>query len=192
MEGIPPERKTVLRSRPAPAPPFLPEVKGLDSCPIALATVAAIRTFQEPPKTQDNRKKKKKLNQSIGRATTSKPPTNEPTLLRASSAISPGPRWREAAAVTARRRAPQRREEGNGGAVVLGVGEKDEGGGRRGTQDEEGMWKGESWAMAVGTAWRAGGPCLTPVACPCLCSLLLRKWFSFYFVLFSLLRSITA
>jgi hypothetical protein len=70
VEGIPPERKAVLASKPAPpAPHFLPEVKGLDSCPIALATVAAIKT-----------------------------------LLRASSAISPGPRWRDAAAATARRR----------------------------------------------------------------------------------------
>jgi hypothetical protein len=52
VEGIPPERKTVLRLRPVPAAPFLPEVKGLDSWPIALATVAAIRTFQGT--TQDS------------------------------------------------------------------------------------------------------------------------------------------
>jgi hypothetical protein len=36
----------------------LPEVKGLDSCPIALATVAAIKTFQRA--SQDSGQKKKK------------------------------------------------------------------------------------------------------------------------------------
>jgi len=47
VEGIPPERKAVWASKPAPpAPHFVPEVKGLDSCPIALAAIAAIKTFQ--------------------------------------------------------------------------------------------------------------------------------------------------
>jgi len=94
----------VLRSRPAPALPFLPEVKGLDSCPIALATVAAIKT-----------------------------------LLRETSAISPGPRWREAAGATALRRGLH---PGIGEALVLVVeadGEDVEVGGRRVTQDEDGV-----------------------------------------------------
>lgn len=54
--------------------------------------------------------------------------------------------------MTARRRAPHRRGGDINRAGVLGVGEKDDGDGRRGTQDEE----EKSWAMAVGTAWRAG------------------------------------
>jgi len=60
VEGIPPEWKTVLRSRPAPAPPFLPDVKGLDSCPIALATVAAIKTFRENQTNIQKRNRKRK------------------------------------------------------------------------------------------------------------------------------------
>jgi hypothetical protein len=60
-------------------------------------------------------------------------------LLRATSAISPGPRWREAAGATALRRGLH---PVIGEALVLVVeadGEDVEGGGRRVTQDEDGM-----------------------------------------------------
>jgi hypothetical protein len=60
-------------------------------------------------------------------------------LLRATSAISPGPRWREAAGATALRRGLH---PVIGEALVLVVeadGEDVEGGRRRVTQDEDGM-----------------------------------------------------
>ena len=46
VEGIPPDRAATLTMSILP-PSLLPEVKGFDSCPITLATVAAIRTFRE-------------------------------------------------------------------------------------------------------------------------------------------------
>jgi hypothetical protein len=45
VEGIPPDRAATLMM--SILPPSLPEVNGFDSCPITLATVAAIRTFRE-------------------------------------------------------------------------------------------------------------------------------------------------
>lgn len=164
MEGIPPERKTVLRSRPAPTPPFLTEVKGLDSCPIALATVAAIKTFRENQtniqKTKHKKKEEKILLDGYRAA------GQQLTLLRASSAISPGPRWREAAGATALRRGLHAVIDEALVLVVEKDGEEVQGGGRRVTQDEDGMCGEEKGrAMAVGTAWRAGLSDSGPVAC---------------------------
>ena len=128
----------VLRSRPAPAPPFLPEVKGLDSCPIALATVAACKTFREnQTNIQKSKGKGKKKRNSL--LAGYQPAGEQLTLLRETSAISPGPRWREAAGATALRRGLH---PGIGEALVLVVeadGEDVEVGGRRVTQDEDGV-----------------------------------------------------
>lgn len=124
MEGIPPDRTAVLMmSRP---PPSLPEVNGFDSCPIALATVAAIKT-----------------------------------LLRASSATSSGPRWREDAAAGGRRRCgpclegDQEDEDGEQGEATAGEGRKVDGGGQR----------EKDWVMAIGFARRgeAANPSYRPL-----------------------------
>jgi len=79
VEGIPPERKTVLRSRPAPAPPFLPDVKGLDSCPIALATIAQSKPSEKTRQTfrkEIEKEKEKEKKYPIGRVPTSRRATN--------------------------------------------------------------------------------------------------------------------
>lgn len=88
------------------------------------------------------------------------------TLLRASSAISPGPRWREAAGASALRRGLHAVIDEALVLVVEKDGEEVQGGGRRVTQDEDGMCGEEKGrAMAVGTAWRAGLSDSGPVAC---------------------------
>jgi hypothetical protein len=75
VEGIPPDRKTVLRSRPGPS---LPEVNGLDSCPMALAAVAAIKTFQQTKRPRINKEKK-----TEEEATESAPGSHQPCSARA-------------------------------------------------------------------------------------------------------------
>jgi hypothetical protein len=149
VEGIPPDRKTVLRSRPGPS---LPEVNGLDSCPMALAAVAAIKTFQQTKRPRINKEKKKQKRKPPNRrqVATNLVPRELRDLPRAKME---GGRSRDS---TAARRVPGR---GPGGGKRKG------GGGGRGRRAARGAGRGEA-RLGHGRAGLACGALTHCVLCP--------------------------
>jgi hypothetical protein len=144
VEGIPPDQKTVLRSRSGLS---LPEVNGLDSCPMALAAVAAIKTFQETKRPRINKKENPEEE-----AAESAPSSHQPCSARAPRS-PPGQDggW------------PQPRQHGGAGTrrrEAEGWRQREAGGeGSRTRRSEVGPWP-----------WRAGLRSLDPLCSALLCS----------------------